>query len=514
MTVTGLVAALVLISNTALAGDQIPGEYLVKYKGQQHFFSAASIGATQHMYVADQNPYAHLLKVKVDVAHEQGVLANLLSNPNVEYVVPNQRVHAFAAPFDAVTLREQWAIKKVGIEQAWQRAGNRGSRNITVAVIDTGTDYKHESLAPNMITGFDFVSNSPDAMDKVGSQNPGHGTHCAGIIGATGLINQGTIGISPEVTIMPIRFLDENGSGDLNNGIKAIDFAIQKKVRVISASWGATISRSQAGPLVEAVKRADDAGVIFVVAAANDGKNNDTTEVYPANAGFPNTITVAASGPNDEKPYWSNYGTKTVHLAAPGLDILSTLPGNKYQNLSGTSMATPLVSGLVAFLLAQDPTLTGAQARALLQTTGAQVQIQTACNCRVDAAAATEALMSKKLFIAPAAGTMNVGDTMKFSGVHGTGNYSYAVANASVGTIAADGTFKATAKGDTTVAVKDGAGSSASSLQIHVVDGSSSTPNPPSDPGNPGMPGGDCPLGDQQMCDIICQLKPDLPFCK
>jgi thermitase len=512
MTFTGLVAALVLISNSAFAGEQIPGEYLVKYKGQQHFFSAASIGTTQHMYVADQNPYAKLLKVKVDMAQEQNVLVDLLSNPNVEYVVPNQRVRAFTAPFDGATLREQWAIKKVGIESAWAKAGNRGSKKVTVAVIDTGTDYKHESLSQNMVTGFDFVSNSPDAMDKVGSQNPGHGTHCAGIIGATGLINQGTTGISPDVSIMPIRFLDENGSGDLNNGIKAIDFAIQKKVQVISASWGATISRSQAGPLVEAVKRADDAGIIFVVAAANDGKNNDTTEVYPANAGFPNTISVAASGPNDEKPYWSNYGTKTVHLAAPGLDIMSTLPGNKYQNLSGTSMATPLVSGLVAFLLAQDGSLTGSQMRALLQSTGTAVQIQTASNTRVDAAAATDAVLGKKLFIAPAAATLKVGESMKFSGVHGAGNYSYTVANASVGEIAADGSFKATAKGDTTISVKDSAGSSATSLQIHVVDGSS-TPNPP-DNGGGGMPGGDCPLGDQQMCDIICQMKPDLPFCK
>jgi thermitase len=131
--------------------------------------------------------------------------------------------------------------------------------------------------------------------------------------------------------------------------------------------------------------------------------------------------------------------------------------------------------------------------------------------------AAVDTLLAKKLFIAPAAATLNVGDTMKFSGVHGAGNYSYTVANASVGSIAADGTFKATAKGDTTIAVKDGAGSSASSLQIHVVD-ANSTPNPPDNggglPGGPGAPGtGDCPLGDQQMCDIICQMKPDLPFC-
>lgn len=511
------VAAIVLVSTRAFAGaDQIPGEYLVKYKGAQQFYSAASISTTQHLFVADQNPFAKLLKVKVAPGHEAEALTALVSNPNVEYVVPNVRLHTFRAPLDAVTLKDQWAIKKVNAEAAWQRAGNRGSKKIVVAVIDTGADSKHESLAPNMITGFDFISNTADTTDKTG-ENPGHGTHCSGIIGATGLINGGTIGISPDVSIMPIRFLDENGSGDLNNGIKAVDYAIQQKVRVISASWGASIPRAQAGPLIEAVQRADDAGIIFVVAAANDGKNNDVTDVFPANAGTPNSIVVAASGSKDEKPYWSNYGTRTVSLAAPGLDIMSTLPGNKYENLSGTSMATPLVSGLVAFLLAQDSSLTGAQVRSLLQVTGAQVQIQTACNCRVDANAAVDALLNKKLFISPATGTLNVGDSLKFSGVKGAGNYTYSVANTSVGSIAADGTFKALAKGDTTVAVKDAAGSSVSSLAIHVVDASSTPSNPPDDggqsplPGNPG--GGDCPLGDQQYCDIACQYKPDLPFC-
>ncbi len=519
----GLSATIILFSSVSFAGDQISGEYLVKYRGKS-FVSMASVGVTQHVAVADHNPFGRLVKVRIEPGYEAQALASLASNPNVEYVVPNARVHAFSTPLNPVQLKDQWAIKQINAEKAWTRAGNRGSRNTLVAVIDTGADYKHESLVQNMVTGFDFISNSADPMDKTSAQgNPGHGTHCSGIIGATGLVQGGTIGVSPEVSIMPIRFLDENGSGDLGNGIKAIDYAIQKHVRVISASWGAAIPRSQAAPLIEAVKRADDAGIIFVVAAANDGKSNDTTEVYPANAGFPNSIVVAASDASDAKPYWSNYGRQSVHLSAPGDAIMSTLPGNKYDNLSGTSMATPLVSGLVAFLLSQDSALTGSQMRALLQTSGTKVNIETACNCRVDAFAAVDTLMAKRLFIAPAAATMKVGETMKFSGVHGGGNYSYTVANPSVGTIAADGTFTAAAKGDTTIAVKDGNGSAASSLTISVV-GANSTPAPAPSPGQPsppqppgggppGMPGGSCPLGDQQMCDIVCQIQPTLPFC-
>lgn len=523
VTVAALVAT-IGVSGQAFAGDQIAGEYLVKVKGQQ-YYSTASVGATPFVFVADQNPFAHLLKIQVAPGHEAQALGQILKNPNVQYVVPNARVHSFLRrnALDAVQLKDQWAIKKVNAEAAWAKAGNRGSRKTLVAVIDTGADSKHESLAPNMVTGFDFISNTADTTDKTG-ENPGHGTHCSGIIGATGLINGGTIGISPEVSIMPIRFLDENGSGDLNNGIKAIDYAIQQHVRVISASWGASIARDQAQPLIEAVKRADDAGIIFVVAASNDGKDNDTTDVFPANSGFPNMISVAASGSNDEKPYWSNYGKASVHLAAPGDAIMSTLPGNKYDNLSGTSMATPLVSGLVAFLLSQDPALTGVQVRALLQTTGAKVQIETACNCRIDALAATDMLLSKKLFIAPAAATVKIGDSVKFGGVHGAGGYSYTVADASIGTMAADGTFKGVKAGDTTVTVKDSAGATAQSLTITVADPNSTPSNPPDDGGGGGFPvppggggggggGGDCPLGDQQLCDVICQQQPTLPFC-
>ena len=505
--------AVVLLSVSAYArsADQIPGEYLVKYRGQS-FVSMASVGAVPFVNVMDNNQFGRILKVKVDMKNEVKAIASLLQNPNVEYVVPNVRIHMFETPADKTALKDQWANTKVHAQEAWAKAGNRGSRNIKVAVIDTGVDYKHESLAANTVPGFDFITNTNDPMDKTSSNNPGHGTHCAGSIGATGVVEGGIIGISPEVSIMPIRFLDENGSGDLNNGIKAIDYAIQQKVRVISASWGATISRSQAGPLVEAVKRADDAGIIFVAAAANDGRDNDKTEVYPANANFPNSITVAASGPNDEKPSWSNYGKKTVHLASPGLNIMSTLPGNKYGNLSGTSMATPLVSGLVAFLLSQDSTLTGVQMRALLQKTGAPVQIVTASNTRVDALAAVDTILAKKLFVAPAAGSLKVGETMKFSGVYGSGNYTYATSNAAAGSIAADGTFTAAAVGDTTITVKDSSGATATSLTISVVDASQQPPDDGGGGGGGGMPN-ECPMQDPQMCQILCQIMPTAPWC-
>lgn len=507
------------LSALLLGSQAFAGEYLVKYKSTSALNMITTMTATKvaTIQMTDHNERASLVKVDINKKYEAQALASLLSQPGVEYVVPNFKIHAFTAPVDVAALKEQWAISKVQAEKAWQRAGNKGNKSVIVAVIDTGVDYKHPALAPNMLPGYDFAENDNDPMDKTGFQNPGHGTHCAGAVGATGLIDGGIVGLAPEISMMPLRFLDERGSGDLNNAIKAIDYAIEKKVDVISASWGAAVSRSQAQPLVEAVKRADDAGIIFVAAAANDGKNNDVTEMYPANNGFPNSITVAASGSGDAKPSWSNYGTATVHVAAPGENIMSTLPNNKYGNLSGTSMATPLVSGLVALMKSQDKSLTGAQIRAILQTTGAKVSIETACNCRVDAYGAVDAVMSKAMTIVPSAATVKTSEVLPLQVLNGKAPFKFASSNTSVATVADNGTFTAVSNGSTVITVTDANGKTASTLNMNVGAKSGGGTPPPSpgqpDPGQPGEPG-ECPLGDPALCQIICQIQPDLPFCQ
>ena len=503
-----IAGAIAMAASVGHAQERIAGEYLVKYKTNS-FSTMLSLKSTPALKVMDHNQYGQIMKVKVTPAQEIVALASILRNPNVEYVVPNIKVHSFLKSAvdvgSMVKLQDQYANTKTRVTEAWAKAGNKGSKTIKVALIDTGADYNHESLKTQMVPGYDFAQNDSDPMDITGAQNPGHGTHCAGSIGGNGLVEGGIHGASGDVSIMPLRFLDEKGSGDLNNGIKAIDYAIKNGAHIISASWGATVPRSQAQPLVDAVQRASDAGVIMVMAAANDGKNNDKTEVFPTNAQFDNTISVSASGPNDEKPSWSNYGKATVHVAAPGLDIMSTLPGNKYAKLSGTSMATPLVSGIVAFLKAQDPNLTGGQIRALLQLTGAKAQIEVACNCRVDMMAATETVLAKKMFVTPAAATLKTGETKQFAGTYASGALSFAVADANIGDIDATGKFTAKAEGETTVTVKDAAGNSSTSLGIRVANTAG-----PDDPGN----GGDCPLGDPMMCQIICGIAPELPFCQ
>src|SRR5690606_29308456 len=158
----------------------------------------------------------------------------------------------------------------------------------------------------------------------------------------------------------------------------------------------------------------------------------------------------------------SNYGTATVHVAAPGENIMSTLPSNKYGNLSGTSMATPLVSGLVALMLAQDPTLTGAQIRAIIQTTGTKVSIETACNCRIDAFEASDARMSKKMTVVPAAATVKPNDKLDFSVLNGKAPFKFASSNSSVATVTDSGSLTAVADGSTVITVTDADGKTAS----------------------------------------------------
>lgn len=507
-----------LLSLALLLAAQISsaGEYLVKYKNNNALNNLAAMQTeSAGMKVMSLHRAGKLVKVDISKNSEVRALAAIYADKNVEYVVPNFTIRAFSTPVDTAALKEQYALVKVNAEQAWKRAGNKGSKNVLLAVIDTGADYKHKNLAPNMVAGYDFRDNDADPMDQTSQQNPGHGTHCSGIIGATGLVDGGIQGLSPEVSIMPLRFLGADGSGTLEGGIKAIDYAIEHKVQVISASWGASVPPSTAKPLVEAIERAEKAGIIFVTAAANDGKNNDTTDVYPANAGLPNMITVAASNASDAKPSWSNYGKAKVSLAAPGEAIMSTIPGDKYSNMSGTSMATPLVAGLVAFLKAQDASLTGAEIKALLQTTGAKVNINTACNCRIDAFAAVDTLLAQKSWIVPAAATIAEKATLQMALKNASGAVKFESTNPSVITVDANGLVTAVAKGTAAVKATDSKGT-IQTLDINVGAGSSSPGNPPgdspSDPGNPG--GGECPVQDPATCDMLCKIMPSAPWCK
>ena len=524
---SGFAAVVSLGASSARAAD-----YIVKLKD----FKGASnvIESVQNQMKSepvsvqqfDSHAPGSLLGVSIkagnDIAKEEALKA-LLSHPDVAYVVPNIKMHMVGTPNDP-SFTQQWALTKINAPQAWDMT--TGSRDVVVAVIDTGVDYTHGDLAANMWTntreipgngidddgngyvddvrGWDFFANDNDPKDETSAQNPGHGTHCSGIIGAVGNNGTGISGISQQVSIMPVRFLGADGSGDLLNGIKAIDYAIAAGAQVISASWGAKSTEDEAKPLVEAVERANQKGVIFVVAAGNDGVNNDSTGFYPANAPVANVINVAASGNSDGKPSWSNFGTNKVHVSSPGENIYSTLPNNSYGNLSGTSMATPLVAGMVALLKSQDRNLSGLEARSILQSTGDQVAIETACKCRINAPKALQAVRARTLTVIPAALTLAPAATQQFSAYGGRAPYSFTSSNTGVATISSSGALTAAAIGDTTITTTDAQGRTATSLAIHVSDGTG---------GGGGGGGGDCPLGDPTLCQAMCQILPTLPWC-
>lgn len=287
---------------------------------------------------------------------------------------------------------QQWALNNLGQDggkkkadidavKAWDKT--KGSTDVVVAVLDSGVDYKHTDLVANMWTrpdnipqytdedlgtfndlqGFDADANAGDPMD-----DNGHGTHCAGIIGAEGDNNEGIAGINWNVRIMPLKFMGRGGFGTTANAIEAINYAIDRKqkgvnVRVISASWGST-SRSKA--LEDAIRAAGEQGILFVAAAGNASTNNDSRPHYPSNYNLPNVISVASTDRTDSLSSFSNFGIKTVHIAAPGRDIHSTWLGGDYRDASGTSMATPYVAGVAALILASEPDLTVEQLRARL----------------------------------------------------------------------------------------------------------------------------------------------------
>jgi subtilisin family serine protease len=267
-----------------------------------------------------------------------------------------------------------YGLKKVGAVDAWPSHG--GDKQMVVAVIDTGIDYNHEDLAFNVwrnpsptkndVAGYDFIHD-----DGLPFDDQGHGTHCAGTIGAVGRNGKGLSGVSQRVSIMGLKFLSAEGSGTTDGAIKAIDYAVKNGAKVLSNSWG-----GPGGPenkaLYDAIERARAAGVLFIAAAGNESSNNDDSAraSYPAGFDNENLIAVAATDQNDKLASFSNYGKKTVHVAAPGVNIYSLAPGGGFASMSGTSMACPHVAGAAALLWSKNPTWDFKKVKETLMTTG------------------------------------------------------------------------------------------------------------------------------------------------
>jgi thermitase len=278
-----------------------------------------------------------------------------------------------------------WGLSSADANKAWEVS--HGSKSVIVAVIDTGIDIRHPDIRNNLwrnekecngdpnkdndgngfkgdCHGWNFVHNNADLTD-----NHGHGSHIAGIIGAEGGNGIGISGVSPRVSIMAIKYFDprSTGSNNLDNTVKSINYAVDNGAHIINYSGGG-LEYSQAE--FDAIRRAEARGILFVAAAGNEKSNSDVSKYYPANYGLSNIISVTAIDPKTNTLPSSNWGIRTVDIAAPGLNIYSLLPGGQYGEMTGTSQATAFVSGVAALIKANFPDFTAADLKKHIIHTG------------------------------------------------------------------------------------------------------------------------------------------------
>lgn len=360
----------------------VPGEYVVKIKPT---IAEMSVSTLRHVLGGDVKEMvaSDVVLLKYPSEKKANALKQLNGNPFVEYAEPNYIYQIVKTPDDK-EYAKLWGMKNsgqdvngsvgvkgidIGAEAAWDIT--TGSKNVVIAIIDTGVNYKNADLKDNIwvnekeaagksgvdddgngfvddIYGYDFANKDSDPMD-----DHGHGTHVSGTIGGSGNNGKDVAGVNWNVKIMAIKFLKGDGGGTLADAIKAIDYATTMGARISNNSWG---GGGYSKALEEAIQRAADKNSLFVAAAGNSAKDNDATPNYPSNYEIENVLAVAAIDNKGALANFSCYGKKSVDVAAPGVNILSfTTKG--LEAWSGTSMATPHVAGIAGLLLANEPGL-------------------------------------------------------------------------------------------------------------------------------------------------------------
>ena len=382
----GALLALMVVAPAGAAPRFVPGELLVR-------FEVGAGAAVQDETVRARRARVEralplrglkLVRLPADTSVAEAI-ASFERDPDVLYAQPNHVYEVTRFPNDP-GFEHLWGLHNVGqavngvsgiadadvdAPEAWDLT--IGSANVVVAVVDTGMDYTHPDLAPNVgaVRGWDFVANDNAPLEEPGRNGDdayGHGTHVAGTIGARGNNAIGVTGMSWNVSLMALRAADSRGVLTDDRVVAAFDYARANGARVVNGSFGGpAFSRA----ILDSITAAPNA--LFVFAAGNgDGDNddagddNDAVPQYPCAYPASNIVCVAATGFTDRLADFSNFGATTVDLAAPGVDIVSTLPNGEYGIGSGTSMATPQVSGIAALVLSDNPSLSTAALRSAL----------------------------------------------------------------------------------------------------------------------------------------------------
>jgi len=327
--------------------NYVPGQVIVGFKeiSTQVKGAIRAMGGT----IMDEIPQLKALVIKVTAGREEQFIQGVRIIAGVKYAERNGIVRALYTPNDPYW-NQLWNMQKISADKAWDF--QKGSLSIKVAVVDTGVDYTHQDLAANYVYGgYDWVNDDNDPKD-----DHFHGTHVAGTVAAV-MDNQiGVVGVA-QVSIWAEKVLNYLGSGSWDNVAQGITHATDGGVNVISMSLGGF---QYSSVLDNACKYAWENGVLLVAAAGNSNLNIDIFKTYPAS--LPTVVAVSATTSSDQKASWSNYGNK-IEVAAPGDGVYSTMPGNKYDYLSGTSMATPHVSGLAGLIWSIEPSLTNQEVR-------------------------------------------------------------------------------------------------------------------------------------------------------
>ena len=354
--------------------EYVQDQVLVRFKPGTPAYSIAAahtaIGAqVVRAFKIVSNLYLVRLPAGVSVKE---AITHYRSDKNVLYAEPNLILKATTTYPSDPLFADLWGIQNIAAPQAWDIT--TGS-DVVVAVIDTGIDYTHEDLAENIwqsedcnddgtdddgngyiddCHGIDAINSDSDPMD-----DNGHGTHVAGTIGAVGDNNRGVVGVNWTVRLMACKFLDAWGFGTLDGALACLEYVQVMKDRGVDIvatnnSWGGG-GFSQA--LFDAIAVHLGRGILFIAAAGNWGEDHDPEPDFFLPSGYylPNIISVAATNRDDALAWFSDYGRRTVHIGAPGEEILSTVPGDNYEYFSGTSMAAPHVTGVAALLKAQNP---------------------------------------------------------------------------------------------------------------------------------------------------------------